>query len=336
VGEVGDDRGMSAVDGSDMVAPEGGKMRDLLRVAPGAVDPRTVDPRSTPGLPAAAGGGRARKAWAREQVELLGAELGEQQEMLFATAKAAGEPDAPASAPTTGGAELAPGRPGRVLLVLQAMDCGGTDGTIKRVAGAMNPLGLHIRSFGPPTEEELRHDFLWRIRRALPPPGYVGIFNRSHYEDVLIARVGALVDEATWRARYDEINAFERELADGAVTLVKVMLHISYAEQGERLMERLTDPHKYWKYNPSDLESRARWADYQAAYADALARCDADVAPWFVVPADRKWYRDWAVAHLLWETFGGLDLGYPAAGFDVQRERQRLRSGDEGPKVNDR
>jgi PPK2 family polyphosphate:nucleotide phosphotransferase len=214
--------------------------------------------------------------------------------------------------------------------VLQAMDCGGKDGTIKRVAGAMNPLGLHIRSFGPPTEEELRHDFLWWIRRALPPPGYVGIFNRSHYEDVLIARVGELVDEPTWRARYDQINAFERELVDGGVTLVKVMLHISYAEQGERLMERLTDPHKYWKYNPSDLDSRARWDDYQAAYADALRRCGTDAAPWFVVPADRKWYRDWAVAHLLRETFDALDLGYPAADFDVERERQRLRGEGEG------
>ncbi|MEU5789360.1 PPK2 family polyphosphate kinase [Micromonospora purpureochromogenes] len=327
---------MSAVDGSDIVAPEGGKMRDLLRVSPGAVDPRTVDPRSTPGLPAAAGGGRARKDWARDQVELLGAELGEQQEMLFATAKAAGEPDAPASAPTMGGAELAPDRPGRVLLVLQAMDCGGKDGTVKRVAGAMNPLGLHIRSFGPPTEEELRHDFLWRIRRALPPPGYVGVFNRSHYEDVLVARVAELVPEATWRARYDEINAFERELVDAGVTLVKVMLHISRGEQGERLLERLTDPRKHWKYNPSDLDSRARWDDYQAAYAEALQRCGTEAAPWFVVPADRKWYRDWAVAHLLRETFAGLHLGYPAAGFDVERERDRLRDDDEGLKVNGR
>jgi PPK2 family polyphosphate:nucleotide phosphotransferase len=217
-----------------------------------------------------------------------------------------------------------------VLLVLQAMDCGGKDGTIKRVAGAMNPLGLHIRSFGPPSPEELRHDFLWRMRRALPPPGYVGIFNRSHYEDVLVARVESLVPEQTWRARYDEINAFERELVDGRVTLVKVMLHISRAEQGARLRERLTDPHKYWKYNPGDIDARARWDDYQAAYAEALSRCDTDAAPWFVVPADRKWYRDWAVAHLLWETFDGLELGYPAAGFDVARERARLRGDPSG------
>ncbi|MEH0983837.1 PPK2 family polyphosphate kinase [Micromonospora sp. CPCC 205556] len=323
---------MGAVDESEIVAPEGGTMRELLRaVSDGdAVDLGAIDPRSTPGVPGVAGSGRARKEWTRAQVELIGAGLGRRQEMLFATAKAAGEPEEAASAPTRGGPELGAGRPARVLLVLQAMDCGGKDGTVKRVAGAMNPLGLHIRSFGPPTGEELRHDFLWRIRRALPPPGYVGVFNRSHYEDVLVARVDELVGEATWRARYDEINAFERELAGGGVALVKVMLHISREEQAERLMERLTDPTKYWKYNPGDLDTRARWDDYQAAYAEALARCDADAAPWFVVPADRKWYRDWAVAHLLRETFDGLDLGYPPAGFDVERERERLRSGTTG------
>jgi PPK2 family polyphosphate:nucleotide phosphotransferase len=325
---------MSGVD--EVVRPEGGTMRELLRLAPGgqAVDLAGVDPRSTPGLPGAAGGGQRRREGARRQVELLGAGLGRQQEMLYASAKQAAGPEAPTSAPSQAGTDLAGERPRRVLLVLQAMDCGGKDGTIKRVAGAMNPLGLHIRSFGPPTEEELRHDFLWRIRRALPPPGYVGIFNRSHYEDVLIARVESLVDEATWRARYETINAFERELADNSVTLLKVMLHISYAEQGERLMERLTDPTKYWKYNPSDLDTRARWDDYQAAYAEALRRCDPDAAPWFVVPADRKWYRDWAVAHLLRETFDALDLGYPAADFDVERERERLRAEDGKAKVN--
>ncbi|MEU2614429.1 PPK2 family polyphosphate kinase [Micromonospora sp. NPDC007271] len=305
-------------------------MRELLRVAPGdrAGDLAGIDPRSTPGLPRVAGRGSRRREWARRQVELLGAELGRQQEMLYASAKQSLGSEVATSAPSQAGAQLGGDRPRRVLLVLQAMDCGGKDGTIKRVAGVMNPLGLHIRSFGPPTEEELRHDFLWRIRRALPPPGYVGIFNRSHYEDVLVARVEALVGETTWRGRYDTINAFERELTDNSVTLVKVMLHISYAEQGERLMERLTDPTKHWKYNPSDLDTRARWDDYQAAYAEALRRCDTDGAPWFVVPADRKWYRDWAVAQLLRETFDALDLGYPPADFDVERERERLR--DEG------
>ncbi|MFC4016886.1 PPK2 family polyphosphate kinase [Micromonospora sp. GCM10011542] len=313
---------MSASEQTEIVAPIGGSMRELLR-ATAPVDLGAIDPRSTPALPPAEVTGEHRKSWAREQVELVGAELGRQQEMLFAMAKA--DSDRPAH---------------RVLLVLQAMDCGGKDGTIKRVAGAMNPLGLHIRSFGPPTAEELRHDFLWRIRRALPPPGYVGVFNRSHYEDVLIARVGSLVPEATWRARYDEINSFEQELAGDGVTLVKVMLHISYAEQGERLLERLTDPRKHWKYNPSDVDSRARWDDYQAAYAEALSRCGPDAAPWFVVPADRKWYRDWAVAHLLRETFDTLHLGYPPADFDVARERERLRAGGAGAagtaEMNDR
>ncbi|MFD4206879.1 PPK2 family polyphosphate kinase [Micromonospora tulbaghiae] len=311
---------------SEVVGPEGGPMRELLRVAPEPVDLEAIDPRSTPGLPAAAGRGPARKEWARAQVELIGAELGRQQEMLYASAQGAAGPGSATSAPAQADPGLDGDRPRRVLLVLQAMDCGGKDGTVKRVAGAMNPLGLHIRSFGPPTEEELRHDFLWRVRRALPPPGYVGVFNRSHYEDVLIARVEGLVDEATWRSRYAIINDFERELTEQAVTVVKVMLHISYAEQGERLMERLTDPTKFWKYNPSDLDTRARWDDYQAAYAEALERCGTDAAPWFVVPADRKWYRDWAVAHLLRETFDGLDLGYPPADFDVERERDRLRS----------
>lgn len=304
------------------MAPDGGGVRELLRVT-APVDLDAIDPRSTPGLPVAEMDGGRRKTWAREQVELVGEELARQQEMLFAMAQAGSE------------------RPAhRVLLVLQAMDCGGKDGTIKRVAGAMNPLGLHIRSFGPPTPQELRHDFLWRIRRALPPAGYVGMFNRSHYEDVLIARVGSLVPEATWRARYDEINSFERELTEDGVTLVKVMLHISYAEQGERLLGRLTDPRKHWKYNPSDVDARARWDDYQAAYAEALSRCATDAAPWFVVPADRKWYRDWAVAHLLRETFDTLDLGYPAADFDVAHERERLRAGGAGadgtPEMNGR
>ncbi|MFG1889609.1 PPK2 family polyphosphate kinase [Micromonospora sp. NPDC049051] len=337
-------------------------MRELLRVAPGgAVDLGAVDPRSTPGLPGPEVTGPQRKEWARGQVTLIGAELGRQQEMLFADAKArqSGRPAAAATGvagpaggadragagggvagpafgadlagATTGvdgpagGADLAGAAGGRrVLLVLQAMDCGGKDGTIKRVAGAMNPLGLHVRSFGPPTPEELRHDFLWRIRRALPPPGYVGVFNRSHYEDVLVARVESLVPESIWRARYDEINAFEREQVDAGVALVKVFLHISYAEQGRRLLERLDEPRKHWKYDPSDVDARARWDDYQAAYAEALSRCGTDAAPWYVVPADRKWYRDWAVAHLLRETFDTLDLGYPPAGFDVRRERERL------------
>ncbi|WP_416902206.1 PPK2 family polyphosphate kinase [Micromonospora echinospora] len=314
---------MSAPEVSDIVPPVGGGIRQRLRVAPGGatpVDLAAIDPRATPGLPGVAVTGPDRKSWCRTQVRLVGAELARQQEMLFASVKV----------------DPADGR--RVLLVLQAMDCGGKDGTVKRVAGAMNPLGLRITSFGPPTDEELKHHFLWRIRRALPSAGRVGIFNRSHYEDVLIGRVEALAPEEILRERYDEINAFEQDLAAEGVSLVKVMLHISKDEQRERLLERLTDPRKHWKYDPADVDARARWDDYQAAYAEALSRCATDVAPWYVVPADRKWYRDWAVAHLLRETFATLDLGYPPPTVDLARERGRLLSGWAGQgerRVND-
>jgi PPK2 family polyphosphate:nucleotide phosphotransferase len=284
-------------------------MRELLAVPTGGdtpVDLAAIDPRATPGLPGREITGDGVKEWARQQVVSVGAGLARQQEMLFAEAKA--DPRA--------------GR--RVLLVLQAMDCGGKDGVIRRVAGAMSPLGLHIRSFGPPTEEERRHHFLWRIRRALPAPGQVGVFNRSQYEDVLVPRVEGLVPERTWRARYDEINEFEQELVEGGTRLVKVLLHISRREQRDRLLARLDDQTKHWKYAPGDLDARGRWADYQAAYAEALARCGSPAAPWFVVPADRKWYRDWAVAHLLREVFAEMALRYPPAGFDVAAERRRL------------
>jgi PPK2 family polyphosphate:nucleotide phosphotransferase len=204
------------------------------------------------------------------------------------------------------------------------MDCGGKDGAIKRVAGAMNPLGLSIAAFGTPTDEELAHHFLWRIKRRLPPYGFVGVFNRSHYEDVLIVRVHHLVPPRTWRARYDQINRFERGLIDDGVTLVKVMLHISYEEQHERLLARLNDPTKHWKFNPADIDERARWADYQAAYAEALHRCSTQDSPWYVVPADRKWYRDWALANLLVETMEEMDPRYPDPAFDVDAERRRL------------
>jgi len=280
---------------------------ELLRVGP-SVDLKDIDPSSTPGLPGRKVTGKDQKVWAREQLGWIGAELAHHQEMLFANAKASGDRR-------------------RLLLVLQAMDCGGKDGTIKKVAGAMNPLGLHIVGFGPPTEEERKHDFLWRIRRALPAAGLVGVFNRSHYEDVLIARVESLVPERIWRSRYWQINGFERELANDGFALVKVMLHISYDEQRERLLERLTDPTKHWKYNPADVDARSRWADYQAAYNDALSRCSTDHSPWYVVPADRKWYRDWAVANIVLEALKDMRLSYPEADFDLDVERRRLEAG---------
>jgi PPK2 family polyphosphate:nucleotide phosphotransferase len=194
---------------------------------------------------------------------------------------------------------------------------------VRHVGGAFNPLGLEVTSFKAPTKEELGHHFLWRIRNRVPGPGYVGFFNRSHYEDVLIVRVHDLVPEAEWQKRYDEINAFERELVDDGVILVKIMLHISPAEQLTRLRERLQDPAKYWKFNPADVDERARWDDYRVAYDEALTRC-SEAAPWYVVPADRKWYRNWAVAALLVEILSEQGLAYPSAGFDLEAERKRL------------
>jgi PPK2 family polyphosphate:nucleotide phosphotransferase len=288
-------------------APPAPRVRELLRVGPGTVDLAAIDPRSTPGLPVT--GRRKGKQWVREQMDEMAGALARQQEMLY-SGRAAG----------------APGDARRLLLVLQAMDCGGKDGTVKHVVGAMNPLGVRIVGFGKPTEKERRHHFLWRIRRGLPEPGYVGVFNRSHYEDVLVVRVNGLVPERTWRKRYDEINRFERQLVDDGVAVVKVMLHISRDEQRQRLLERLADPTKHWKYNPGDLDARRRWDDYQQAYADALGRCSTDHAPWFVVPADRKWYRNWAVASLVRETFEQMRLDYPSANFDVEAERHRLES----------
>ena len=280
-------------------------LRELLRVDPETVELAAIDPRGTPGLPEGAEVRKDPKGWIRAALDDLGAALADLQTRLYAQAKAAGGTR-------------------RVLLVLQAMDCGGKDGTIKAVAGTMNPLGMRIVAFGPPTREELSHHFLWRIRQALPPAGYLGIFNRSHYEDVLIVRVHDLVPPRTWHGRYDQINRFERELVDDGLTLVKVMLHISYREQGARLAARLDDPTKYWKYNPADLDERGRWAEYHAAYTDVLRTCSPDHAPWYVVPADRKWYRDWAVANLLIEALEAMGVEYPPPTFDVEAERRRL------------
>jgi PPK2 family polyphosphate:nucleotide phosphotransferase len=279
-------------------------LRELLRVCPGhPFGLGSVDPSATPGLPDR----DDRKAFAKAQLAEVGAELAGYQEKLYASAK--------------GGED-----PRRVLLVLQAMDCGGKDGTIRKVIGQLNPAGVSIVSFGVPTPEERRHHFLWRIRRAVPRPGYVGVFNRSHYEDVLVTRVHGLVPKRVWKRRYDQINAFERGLVDDHVTVLKVMLHISYDEQRKRLLARLDDPTKYWKYNPGDVDERKLWPDYQAAYADALTRCSTEQAPWHVVPADRKWYRNWAVAHLLRETLADLDPRYPPPDFDIAAEKARVRA----------
>jgi PPK2 family polyphosphate:nucleotide phosphotransferase len=209
-----------------------------------------------------------------------------------------------------------------VLLLLQGMDTSGKDGTVRRVIGAMDPAGVRITSFKKPTEEELAHDFLWRIDRAMPTPGETVVFNRSQYEDVLVVRVHSLAPEAEWGTRYDRINEFEAAATAAGCHLVKVMLHISPQEQKERLAARLEDPTKHWKYNPGDLHERSFWDHYQAAYQDALSRCTTEHAPWHVVPADRKWYRDWIVANLLADAFTRIDPQYPPAHFDVEEQRR--------------
>jgi PPK2 family polyphosphate:nucleotide phosphotransferase len=246
-------------------------IRSRLRFAG---DVRSVDTRATPGV-------KQRKS-AEKEFARDAAELASLQERLYAE-------DAR-----------------RLVLVLQGMDTCGKDGTVKHVAGQVNPAGLHIVSFKQPTPDERKHHFLWRIQRALPAPGYLGIFNRSQYEEVLVVRVH---DLAPWEGRYEEIVKFE---ATAGVTWVKCMLHISRDEQRDRLLARLQDPTKRWKFDVTDLAERERWDDYMAAYQDALERCDTDDAPWYVVPADRKWYRNWAVQQLLLETLRELDPQYPA------------------------
>jgi PPK2 family polyphosphate:nucleotide phosphotransferase len=197
------------------------------------------------------------------------------------------------------------------VLLLQGMDTSGKDGAVKHVVGLVDPAGVKITSFGKPTEEERKHSFLWRITKAVPAPGYLGVFNRSQYEDVLIVRVHNLAPPEEWEKRYDLINAWEAKQAAAGVTFVKVFLHISKKEQRQRLLARLADVRKHWKVNPSDIDERALWESYREAYAVMLERCSTDVAPWYVVPADRKWYRNWAVTHLLTETLEEMAPTWP-------------------------
>ena len=198
-----------------------------------------------------------------------------------------------------------------LLVVLQAMDAGGKDGTIRHVFTGVNPQGVRVSSFKAPTPEELAHDFLWRIHRQVPARGEIGIFNRSHYEDVLIVRVNELVAEERWRKRYGSIRDWESMLADEGTTIVKLFLHISKGEQAERFQARLDDPTKRWKFSAADLDVRERWDDYQVAYEDALAETSAKQAPWYVIPADRKWYRNWAVLNVLLAALEEMDPQFP-------------------------
>ena len=273
-----------------------------LRLPSGPVDLSTIETDVAPGFE---GDKKAGEAALQE----IGPELAELQERLFADGKAGG------------------GR--NILLVLQGMDTSGKGGTLRSTVGLVDPQGVRITSFKAPTAEERSHDFLWRITNALPPVGLLGVFDRSHYEDVLIARVRELAPAEEIERRYGAINAWEADLAAKGTTIIKCMLHISAAEQRERLLARLDDPTKHWKYNPGDLDERALWPAYQRAYEIAIERTNTEVAPWHVIPADKKWYRNLAIGTLLLDVLRSFDLDWPAADFDVEHERRRLQ--DEPP-----
>lgn len=278
--------------------PTGESLLTLLRLARRGVDLSNRDARATPGFD-------GNKKAGKSALAALGDPLSEWQERLFADGRASGQAR-------------------RVLLVLQGMDTAGKGGVVRHSVALLDPQGVQITSFKAPTAQERKHGFLWRIRKALPDPGMVGVFDRSHYEDVLIAKVRELTTQSAITRRYDAINRFEAELAAQGVVLIKCFLHISAAEQKERLLARLDDPTKHWKFNPADIDERSVWADYQQAYEIALEKCNTEVAPWYLVPSDRKWYRNWAIATLLRETLEQLGPRWPIADFDVEDERRRL------------
>ncbi|MBN2514047.1 MAG: polyphosphate kinase 2 family protein [Sedimentisphaerales bacterium] len=206
-----------------------------------------------------------------------------------------------------------------VLVVLQAMDAGGKDGTIRNVFGPLNPQSCKVASFKTPTALELSHDFLWRVHSVTPRLGEIAVFNRSHYEDVLIARVKSLVPRTVWSRRYSQINDFERLLAENGTHILKFFLHISKDEQLKRLKKRLDDPTRHWKMNPADFKERKLWGDYQNAYEDVFSRCSTDYAPWYVIPANHKWFRNLAIAQILAEKLESLKMKFPAPNYDVSK-----------------
>ncbi len=228
----------------------------------------------------------ADKDQCEKQLKKLTATIGELQNVLFAQAKYS------------------------LLVVLQGMDASGKDGVIKQVFSGVNPMGCRVKGFKKPTEEEMRHDFLWRVHKEVPEKGMMQIFNRSHYEDVIIQRVHEWVDSDTINRRYDHINAFEKLLRSNNTVILKFYLHVSQKEQMERLKERLSDPKKMWKYNPNDLEESKRWEEYMLAYEKAFNQCGPDL-PWHIVPADKNWYKEYYIANTIAETLSALDLQYP-------------------------
>jgi PPK2 family polyphosphate:nucleotide phosphotransferase len=206
-----------------------------------------------------------------------------------------------------------------LLVVLQGVDAGGKDGTIRHIFSGVNPQGCQVTAFKEPTPEEQDHDFLWRVHRVVPGRGLIGIFNRSHYEDVLVARVHKLVPKSVWSKRYDEINEFEKEQDANSVRILKFYLHISKEEQLRRLQARLTDPTKNWKLSPLDFREREHWDEYMAAYEDALTKCSTKHAPWYIIPSDHKWFRNYAIGAIVNDSLKGMKLRYPPAQIDVSR-----------------
>ncbi len=269
---------------------------DTLRVTPG-FSIATFDCASTPGF-------TGDHDDAALFMERRGVALSELQERLFA----AGRSDGTRS----------------VLLVIQGMDTSGKGGIMRHVVGMVDPQGVQHQSFGVPTEDEKSHHYLWRIENALPTPGHIGVFDRSHYEDVLVVRVHNYVEPSVWGERYDEINAWEARVAASGIRIVKCALMVSKAEQLNRLEERLERADKHWKYNPHDLDERASWDAYMEAYQAVFDRCSTENAPWHVIPADNKWYARLAVTELLTQALEAMDLTWPAAKFDVEVERQRI------------
>ncbi|NYD58754.1 PPK2 family polyphosphate:nucleotide phosphotransferase [Nocardioides marinisabuli] len=268
-----------------------------LRLSPGPVDLTALPTDATPGFD----GG---KSEGKEALEELGSELSDLQERLYAEGRSGGTRS--------------------VLLVLQGMDTSGKGGVVRHTVALVDPQGIEVTAFGPPTEEELAHDFLWRVRRALPAPGRIGVFDRSHYEDVLVAKVRGLVEADEVERRYDAINELEAELLAQGTPVLKCFLHISPDEQRERLLKRLDRPDKHWKFDPVDIDDRQLWPQYRAAYETALERTNTEVAPWYVVPADKKWYRNLAVGLLLRDTLVHLGPTWPDADVDVEAQRRRL------------
>lgn len=272
-------------------------LTNILRAPAAPVHLSSIDPEGHPGF-------EGDKESAEHELSKMVVELAELQERLFANGYV--------------------GDQRRLLLVVQGMDTSGKGGVMSHVVGALNPSGIHLKSFKKPTKEELSHDFLWRITNAVAAAGEIGIFDRSHYEDVLVVRVHNIAPAEEIERRYGAINEWEAAQAAAGTTIVKCMLHISADEQKERLLARLADPTKQWKFKPGDLDERALWPAYQEAYEIALNRCNTETAPWFVVPANRKWYRNWAITTLLLEHLRAMDLEWPTPSFDVAEQKQRL------------